>query len=864
MTEPDIDAILRSRAPRNRWVILSLAGLIVIAAAVAAFLLTRSGQSDVVFEPEKVDATWGRLTTEVDLSGSAVSERTAELSFEVSGIVASVEVERGDAVKEGEPMASLFDQGAQRRVETAEVQLLQAQLRLEELLADPMASRVAASEQSVITAKAQLLNAELALDRLIEPATVADLASAQQAVATARRELSSAEQALELLTEPASAADVAGAEQAVANALVQVSSAERALSVLFDPPQAGELSSREESVANALLQLSAAEEELADLKAGHSPAEVEEAQSAVTQAQVRISAATTLAEQMREALNEAAEDFCDRYSGLSASDEVIRVTCATELPLSDSQVNALRDSFEDRSASYESFGAALIDANTASVAADADRDSAASALSSAVERLSGLLQPLPEEDVFQAERALEAARANYDAATSHLEDLRAAADEEEIYEAQQTLEAAKASHEAAVARLEDLRSAADDEDVYQAQQAVEAAKANHASAVARLDDLESAADAADVEQAKVSLESAQAGLASAQAQFDELVAGPTPNAVEQQRQDVRLSELTLEEAQAALTDLTVFAPFDGIVEDVRVRPGDNVGAGFAAFTLSTTDRMLIELTVTEEDLLELEVGQSGSASFDAIDGVSYPVRVESVSRMPNAEQGVVTYEVEARILSRPAAQSAPPRAAGSSGGGFGGAAGGPFAGFQLPEGVTAQQVRQAVIAGEPLPEGVELPEELMQMVERVRSGGGFPAGAASQPETAGPSGNTSERPLPAPGMSARVTIITELRDESVLLPTSAVRQLNGQWFVSIPTPASAEGESGFDRVFVEVGASDGENVEITSGLDAGAIVLIGADSEGIAFTATLQQPSASPGFGPGSGGFGPGGGGGRR
>ena len=81
-----------------------------------------------------------------------------------------------------------------------------------------------------------------------------------------------------------------------------------------------------------------------------------------------------------------------------------------------------------------------------------------------------------------------------------------------------------------------------------------------------------------------------------------------------------------------------------------MQPGDRVTANFAAFSLGTPSRMLIELTVTEADLLNLEVGQAGLASFDAIEDVEYPVRIASISRVPNAAQGVVTYDVEARIL----------------------------------------------------------------------------------------------------------------------------------------------------------------------------------------------------------------------
>ena len=110
-------------------------------------------------------------------------------------------------------------------------------------------------------------------------------------------------------------------------------------------------------------------------------------------------------------------------------------------------------------------------------------------------------------------------------------------------------------------------------------------------------------------------------------------------------------------------------------------------------------------------------------------------------------------------------------------------------------------------------------------------------------------------------MSARVTIVTEIRDQSVLLPVSAVRQLEGDWFVSVPHSSEDGGTSDSGRVFVAVGESDGQSVEIQSGIEAGAVVLIGADGAGIAFSATQQQTPSNPGFGAGPGGFGPVGGG---
>ena len=878
MNQPDIDTILSPRSSRRRWLLLVAAAVVVAAAAVAAFLLTRTGETDVAVEPERAEAVMGQLISQAEFTGSAIAERSATLSFEVGGVVASVAVAEGNEVQAGDALGTLDDAEAQRQVETASVQLRLAQLRLDDLLTEPDPSALASARQAIASAESQVIDAEQALASLSEPPNDADLASAKQAVASALQQISSSEEDLASLSEPPSDADLASAQQAVASALQQISSAEEDLASLSEPPSDADLASARQAVASARQQISSAEEDLASLVEEPSEAEISEARSAVVQSEVQLSDAVRLEEELDLALEEAFDDFCDRYGALIPSDEVITLTCRATLPLSDAQIDLLADSYEDHSSAYEILAAALIDANIAAVKAEADRQSTQSALTSAEDRLDGLLEPASTDDIYQAEQAVEAARANHAAAVARLEDLTAAPDEDDVYQARQAVEAARANHAAAVARLEDLTAAPDEDDVYQAEQALEAAKANHAAAVARLEDLTAAADEGDIAQAQASLQSAKAGLTSALTNYDELVEGPSENAIEQQRQDVRLAELSLEEARDALADLTVFAPFDGVVEAVSVQPGDRVTSGSAGFTLYTSNRMLIELTVTEEDLLDLEAGQTGAASFDAIDGVEYPVRVESISRVPVSEQGVVTYDVEARILTRQeVVQTAGLSPAGSllPGGGFGGGFNpGILAQVQLPEGITPQQVIQAVARGEPLPEGVVLPEELQgqdlqagaqRLLQLIGRGGGQGPGGqqgfAGRQASGGQSGDVAARPLPAPGMSASVTILTEIREEALLVPVSAVRQLDGAWFVNVPAPAGDGTGPGFQRVFVEAGESDGENVEILSGIEAGSTLLIDADNEGIAFTATQLQPGQLPGFGPGQGGFGPPGGG---
>ena len=205
----------------------------------------------------------------------------------------------------------------------------------------------------------------------------------------------------------------------------------------------------------------------------------------------------------------------------------------------------------------------------------------------------------------------------------------------------------------------------------------------------------------DVELARLELTAAGTALTRAQADLGELFGDVSGSDLAAAELAVARAELTLEQARADLEAATLIAPFDGVIESVEVASGDGVGANSVAFVLTDRERIVVALTVTEGDLLDLAPGQVGLASFDAIDGIEYPVQITSVSRVPSTEQGVVTYAVEAAILLGDEIAAVADQiavlggqtaglggGAGAAGGGFGGggAGGGLFGGIELPEG----------------------------------------------------------------------------------------------------------------------------------------------------------------------------------
>ena len=860
--EVDIDALVRGRRRPRRWLLL-VALLAVAVIAVLIWYFTQPEDDVLIAEPQQLQAVSARLTTTAALSGTAAAANGATLSFAEAGVVASVEVSVGERVSVGAVLATLDDGAARRRLETAEVQLRLAQLRLDELREDPVAADIAAAERAIAAAESQVVSAELTLQRLSEPPDNSEIVAAEQAVANARSQLSAADQSLADLTSEIHAADLAAAEQAVASALSQLSGAEQTLTNLTSGPSDADLAAAEQAVASARSQLSGAEQTLTNLTSGASEADLATARSNVAAAKTQLNNARTQAVAADKALEDELERYCDMNRAL---EEI----CDASVPLTTEQMVFLEVESEDVYDNLRRRAEILIEAHSIRESAITTEQSALASLEATELRMQDLLTPATDDEIFQAEQAAAAAEANRDASLARRTDLLSPATEDELSQAQQAVSAARASHNAAAARLDELLADADADAVYGAQQAVAAARANRDAALARQQELLAPPTDDDIRQAEAALDSARSSLAEAHARFDELLSGSTATQIELQVQNVRLAEISLEDARAALDELLILAPFAGVIEELNIDPGDQVTTGTNALVLSTRNRIVIDLTVTEAEWFELEAGQVGLASFDAIDNLQYAVRIASVGRVPEVQQGVVTYSVEAAMLTPgelPAVQNELASiggrgavtigAEGATGGG-GGAAINPqaraaleafAAQVTLPAGVDIIDVVRALAFDEPLPEGVVLPDGFeipQQFKARLRSGFEAADRREAEREAAGDVG----APLPAPGMSASVTILTAIRPEAVQVSTSAVRQIDGAFYVALPTDAG-----GWERVAVEIGESDGSNVEILSGLEVGATVLVGADTEGIAFAATQLSsgPAAAGGSAAGAG-----------
>jgi HlyD family secretion protein len=333
---------------------------------------------------------------------------------------------------------------------------------------------------------------------------------------------------------------------------------------------------------------------------------------------------------------------------------------------------------------------------------------------------------------------------------------------------------AEADIETAKNDLAEAKEGPSSADIASADVAVTSAQLALDDANANLAELKAGPTQDDLDDAQRNVDVATAGLVVAQAKRDDVYAGTDSSDIDLQREQVRQAGLSIEQARKNLDKAQIIATLDGAVAALTIEVGEEVSAGGAnaAITLNTPDALRLDLTISESDVLGVEVGQSGIALFDAVGETPFPIVIDSVGTNPTTTQGVITYKAQARMVT-----GLPTGAAGT-----------------LPSGASR---RGAALAGTPVP-GATPPAGI----------GELPVGAA-----------TSAKPLP--GMNASVTITVAQAQDVLIVPSQAIQT---EGFRSVVEVQKDDGST--ENVAVQTGLTDGTNTEITQGLEEGQTIVI--------------------------------------
>jgi len=164
------------------------------------------------------------------------------------------------------------------------------------------------------------------------------------------------------------------------------------------------------------------------------------------------------------------------------------------------------------------------------------------------------------------------------------------------------------------------------------------------------------------DKAKTALDVAKARADQAGEQYRLVVIGPRKERIEGARAQLAQAEAALRVADAQLANMTIRAPFDGVITVRGREPGEIVPAGSAVVSLMNRDDRWVRIYVSESRIGAVRVGQPASITSDTFKGRSYPGLVVYISSeaeftpknvQTREERVKLVYAVKVRITGDP-------------------------------------------------------------------------------------------------------------------------------------------------------------------------------------------------------------------
>jgi multidrug efflux pump subunit AcrA (membrane-fusion protein) len=251
-----------------------------------------------------------------------------------------------------------------------------------------------------------------------------------------------------------------------------------------------------------------------------------------------------------------------------------------------------------------------------------------------------LVHARAQVDLIQAQQDLTAAEKAWDAVDTdgfqeELDDARI-----EMNDAQDDLDEA----EDELADVEDLS-----EDNYSrqaAEDAVEEARQDYDEARWNFEALKYRRDLAEAQ-----LGAAREAVSEATRRVDATADGPDPDDLALVESSLEQAETQQKAAETALEKVELTAPYAGRVVRIELTENTDTAPGTLAMVLIDDSEWVVETNdLTENEVVDVQLGQKVSLTFDAFPGQSFEGEVESISDYFQESFGDITYIVRIRLL----------------------------------------------------------------------------------------------------------------------------------------------------------------------------------------------------------------------
>ncbi len=148
-----------------------------------------------------------------------------------------------------------------------------------------------------------------------------------------------------------------------------------------------------------------------------------------------------------------------------------------------------------------------------------------------------------------------------------------------------------------------------------------------------------------VQKAQSDILTYQTAIQSAQAQLDLKKAGSRPTDIQAAQARLAQAQASLDGARASLEDTVITAPTDGTITQVDVKVGE-ISPTTDAITMLGSTPYRVETFLSEVDIPNVQMSQSGAIQLDAFPGIDYKLHVSEVDPAQTLVDNVAKYRVK--------------------------------------------------------------------------------------------------------------------------------------------------------------------------------------------------------------------------
>jgi HlyD family secretion protein len=275
-----------SRKART-WLIV---GIIVIAAVAAVVIYQVQAKANAASTYQTTAVARGTLTATIGATGNVHANQTANINWQTSGTVASVNMNVGDQAKAGDVLATLAPTSLAQNVTLAQADLITAQRNLESILKS--STQRAQAQVTLVNAQKTVDNANYTLNSLLssdQDRTSVDIDNARSELDHAQQAYNDARTKLDSLQSlPETDAGKIQATTALSDARQTLTRAQDTLVALLQVPRGGSIDLAHAKLVLAQAQLDDAQREWDRLKNGPDPSDVAAAQARVDATQATL------------------------------------------------------------------------------------------------------------------------------------------------------------------------------------------------------------------------------------------------------------------------------------------------------------------------------------------------------------------------------------------------------------------------------------------------------------------------------------------------------------------------------------------------------------------------------------------------